>query len=69
MITILLNSSIDMDKLNIHPIEDEMHGHDIDFKIASNIPSKFGFKLNNFNLVNNITKWSLKYILYSLYLI
>ena len=60
MMTILLNSGINMNELHIHSLLDKNHGHDIDFKIASNISSKFGFKLNNFKLDNNFTKWSTK---------
>jgi hypothetical protein len=60
MITILLNSGINMNELNIHSLLDKNHGHDIDLKIASNISSKFGFKLNNFKLNNTFTKWSTK---------
>ena len=60
MLTILLNSGVEMDELNIHSILDDRQDHESDFKIASNISSKFGFKLNNFHLDNNFTQWSLK---------
>ena len=62
MLTILLNSGIERDELNIHSIQDKLHEHDVDYKIASNISSLFGFKINNFNLDKNITKWNLKNI-------
>ena len=65
MITILLNSGIEMDKLNIHSIQDTKHELDVDFQIASNISNKFGFKLNNFNFDNNVTQWGLKDTLFN----
>ena len=65
MITILLNSGFEMNELHIFSAQDKKHGHDVDFKIASNISSKYGFKLNNFYLPNNITKWSIKETLFN----
>jgi hypothetical protein len=65
MITILLNSGIKMEELNIHSIQDTKHEHDVDFQIASNISRKFGFKLNNFKLDNDVTKWNLKNTLFN----
>ena len=60
LISILLNSGIDLNEINIHSIIDIKHDHDSDYKIALNISSKFGFKLNNFILDNNFTKWNLE---------
>ena len=60
MITILLNSGINMNELNIHSILDSKNGHDVDYKIASNISSKFGFKLNNFTFDEDYIMWDFK---------
>ena len=60
MIPILLNSGVSMDELNIYSIQDSKHDHDVDFKIATNISLKYGFKINNFHLDKNVTKFSLK---------
>ena len=64
-LAIILNSGVEMDKLHIHSILDNKHSHDIDFKIASNISSKYGFKLNNYNFHSNITHWSQKDTLFN----
>jgi len=65
MITIILNSINDMNELQINSIRDKKHDHEVDFKIASDISRKFGFKLNNYSLDSNLTKWSLKDTIYS----
>ena len=66
MITILINSGVDLNEMYIHSINDKKHDHDVDFKIASNISSNFGFKLNNYNLDNNGTRWNYKETLFKI---
>ena len=60
LLTILLNSDININKILVFSAKDNDHGHDEDLKIAKNISSKYGFKVNNFNLDNNYSKWGLK---------
>ena len=50
LLTILLNSGIEMNNLLINSYLNKEHGHDEDLIIAKNISSKYGFKLNNLNL-------------------
>jgi hypothetical protein len=59
-LSILLNSNINLNNILIKSSKDKVHGHDEDFKIASNISLKYGFKLNDFNLDNNLTNWTIK---------
>lgn len=49
-LSIFLNSSVDMNSIIIHSMNDTLRNHIEDFNIAENISSKFQFKLNNFNL-------------------
>ena len=58
--SIILSSGIDIKKLLIYSAEYEKHCHKEDFKIATNISLKYGFKLNNYNLDNNGIDWGLK---------
>lgn len=60
VLSIFLNSDIDINSVKINSYNDTRHTHEEDFKIASNISIKFGFKLNSFNLDNNGTQMSLK---------
>ena len=60
VLAILHNSGIDMNEILINSINDTLHFHDEDFKIASNISKKIGFKLNNLKLNKNGTKLSTK---------
>jgi hypothetical protein len=60
VLAILLNSGINLNKILIRSINDTLHCHEEDFKIASNISKKFGFKLNNLILSKNGTKLSTK---------
>ena len=60
VLSILLNSGIDMNEILIHSENDTLHCHEEDFKIASNISEKYGFKLNNLILDKNGTKLSAK---------
>lgn len=57
--SIVLNSGIDVEDLIIHSIVDKKHTHEEDYKIASNISSKFGIKLNRY-LDKNGTKLNAK---------
>ena len=60
MLAILLKSGIDMNEILINSKNDTLHNHDQDFKIATNISKKFGFKLNNLLLNDNGTNLSTK---------
>ena len=60
LLTILLNSGINLEDILINSSKDKEHGHDEDLNIAKNISSKLGFKINNLNLHKNTTKWSLE---------
>ena len=60
VLSILINSGVDLNSILINSLTDKNHGHDEDFKIANNIASKFAFKINNFTLDNNCTIWGLK---------
>jgi hypothetical protein len=57
--SILLNSGIDLENLIIGSIVDKKHTREEDYKIASNISSKFGIKLNKY-IDSNGTKLSAK---------
>lgn len=60
ILSILLNSGINLNNILINSATDKKRCHDEDFKIATNISLKYGFKLNNYTLDRNYTKWSLK---------
>ena len=60
VLTIFLNSGIDINGILINSINNTLHCHAEDFKIASNISKKFGFKLNNLKLNKNGTKLTIK---------
>ena len=52
LLSLMLNSGVDLNEINVHSIRDKLHYHDIDFNIANNISTKYGFKLNYRNLDN-----------------
>ena len=52
LLSLMLNSGVDLNEINVHSIRDNLHDHQIDFNIANNISTKYGFKLNNRNLDN-----------------
>jgi hypothetical protein len=60
VLSILLNSGIDINEILISSINDTLHCHEEDFKIARNISKKFGFKLNNIVLNINGTILNIK---------
>ena len=60
VLSLLLNSGIDLNDILINSDKKKVHDHDIDYIIAENISSKYGFTLNNFMLDNNGTDLSLK---------
>ena len=64
VLSIILNSGIDINNLSFNSLKVNAHGIDEDLKIASNISNIFGFKLNNLTLDKNYTKWNPKEILY-----
>ena len=68
ILSLLLVSGINLKDILINSYQDNKHSHDEDYEIATNISLNYGFKLNNHNLDNNFTNWSLKDILFcSLY--
>ena len=60
ILSIILSSGIDLNKILIRSHNDTIHVHAEDFRIASNISSKLNFKLNNFSLDDKGTKLSMK---------
>lgn len=60
LLSILLNFGINLNYLFIHSSLDKSHDHDIDFKIASKISEKLGFRLNKGDLDENSITWSRK---------
>ena len=64
--SILLNSGININKILINSRYGYSHKYDEDFKIASNISSQLGFKLNNIEIDQNNIIWSRKYSLSSI---
>ena len=59
VLSILISSGINLNNILIKSAEDLKNpDHIEDFKIARNISSKFGFKLNNLQLDNNSIIWS-----------
>ena len=52
LLSIMLNTGIDLKEIYIRSNTDKLHDHDVDFNIATNISSKYGFKLNNLNFEN-----------------
>ena len=68
VLALLLNSGVNINNILIHSTNDKLSVHEEDFKIASNISSIFGFKLNAFKLDEKGTQFSAKdSILGSLY--
>lgn len=57
-LSILLNSGIDMNGILIKAAEDNNPVHIEDYKISSNISSKYKFKLNNIKINKTGTIWS-----------
>jgi hypothetical protein len=60
VLAILLNSGIDINEILINSVNDTLYTHEQDFKIASIISKKFGFKLNNLLLDKNGTNLNIK---------
>ena len=46
-LALFLGAGVDMDRIFVYSIEDDLHTHSEDFRIASQISSHFGFPLNN----------------------
>ena len=59
VLSILLSSGLDMNKILMYSINNSKM-YEEDFKIASNISSKLGFKLNNWHIDNNGKKMNKK---------
>ena len=51
MLSLFLNSKIDLNSIRIYSIEDNLHVHSEDYEIASMIANYYGFKLNNRNCI------------------
>ena len=60
VLTILYNSGIDLNSILINSINNNAHTHGEDFRIATNISSKLGFKLNERKLDDKGTVLDLK---------
>lgn len=45
--SLFVNSGIDLNTIKVHTIEDDLHVHGEDYKIASKIAKHYGFSLNN----------------------
>ena len=60
LLSIFLNSGIDLKKILISSSTDKKHCHEEDFKIAN----AYNFKLNNYSLDNKSTKWNIKNTLF-----
>ena len=60
LLTILISSGIDLNKIKIQSFNYNKNStyYKEDFKIASNISSKYKFKLNNYSFDNESTMWS-----------
>ncbi len=54
-LSIILNSGVKLNEILMNSAKDKKHVHAEDFSIASNISSKFGFKLNNLHFANKGT--------------
>ena len=65
VLSILLNSGINLNEILMFSFNNTLHHHEEDFKIAKNISLKFGFKLNNLILDNNGIKLSTRDSLFS----
>ena len=64
VLSILLNSNINLNEILMKSINDNISCHEEDFKIANNISSKYGFKLNKFSIYKNSIKFDLNDSLY-----
>ena len=64
LLSIFLNSGIELKNILINSINDKKHCHEEDFKIASEIASAYNFKLNNYNLDNKSIEWGIKNTLF-----
>jgi hypothetical protein len=60
VLIILLNSRINMNEILVNSLNDTLHTHKEDFKIANDISQKIGFKLNNLILDKKGTKLNTK---------
>ena len=68
LLSIMLNTGIDLNEIYIHSYIDKLHDHDVDYNIATNISYKYGFQLNNKNLDNkNILLKARDSIIYTIY--
>lgn len=60
ILSIFLSSGININKILINSYQEKMHCFEEDFEIASNIASKYDFKLNNHNLDSRGIELSIK---------
>ena len=65
VLSILLNSGINLNDINVFSLQDKVHDHETDLKIAKRIASKFGLKINNYTLLKKGNILNLKDKLYN----
>ena len=65
LLSIFLNSGIDINDILVFSSTAKTHSHDIDLSIAKNISEKYGFKINNFKFFDDATNLNTKISLYN----
>ena len=65
LLSIFLNSGIDINDILVFSSSAKTHSHDIDLSIAKNISEKYGFKINNLKFFDDATNLNTKISLYN----
>lgn len=65
LLSIFLNSGIDINDILVFSSTAKTHSHDIDLSIAKNISKKYGFKINNLKFFDDATNLNTKISLYN----
>jgi len=65
LLSIFLNSGIDINDILVFSSTAKTHSHDIDLNIAKNISEKYGFKINNLKFFDDATNLNTKISLYN----
>ena len=65
LLSIFLNSGIDINDILVFSSTAKTHSHDIDLSIAKNISEKYGFKINNLKFFDDTTNLNTKISLYN----
>ena len=60
LLSVLLNSGINMNEITIHSINNKLNNHAQDYIIAGKIASNFGFELNKFSFDNKNISLNIK---------